>query len=59
MRDSKFMQKYLDEANFLGIAVKALSAAHQTILSDQTMRVSTHTTAKFKSNILESGYEIR
>jgi len=33
----------LDEANFLGIAAEALSAAHETILPDYGMRISTNT----------------
>lgn len=33
----------LDETNFFGIAVEALSAAHEPVLSDQSMRVTTHT----------------
>ncbi|GJT14745.1 zinc finger BED domain-containing protein RICESLEEPER 2 [Tanacetum coccineum] len=36
---------YLDETNFLGIAVEALSAAHKTILPDDAMRIPTHTAA--------------
>lgn len=36
----------LDEANFLGVAVKTLSAAHKAILPDQSMGVPTHTAAK-------------
>lgn len=35
--------KYLNEANFLGIAAEALPAAHQAILSDQPMGVPTDT----------------
>lgn len=37
---------HLNEANFLGIAAEALSAAHQPVLSDDSMRVPTHTTVK-------------
>ena len=33
----------LNEANFLGVAVEALSAAHETILPDQHMGIPTHT----------------
>ena len=36
----------LDEANFLGVAAEALSAAHKPILPDQSMWVTTHTAAK-------------
>lgn len=32
----------LDETNFLGIAAKALPATHESVLSDQPMRVPTH-----------------
>jgi hypothetical protein len=37
---------YLDEANVLGVAAEALPAAHQPILPDQSMRVTTHPAAK-------------
>ena len=37
---------YLNESNLLSIAAEALSAAHQAILSDNTMGVSTHTAVK-------------
>jgi len=40
---------YLNEANFLGIAAEALPAAHEPILADQAMRVTTHATAKITS----------
>lgn len=33
----------LDETNFFGIAVEALSAAHEPVLSNQSMRVTTYT----------------
>ena len=36
---------YLDEANFLGIAAEALSATHESILSNNCMRITTHTAA--------------
>lgn len=36
----------LDEANFLGIATEALSATHKSILPDQPMGISAHTTEK-------------
>lgn len=32
----------LDESNFFGVAAEALPAAHEPILSDQPMRVSTN-----------------
>lgn len=37
---------YLDEADFLCIAAEALSAAHEPVLSDYAMRISTHTAAR-------------
>lgn len=39
---------YLDEAYFLSIAAKALSATHEPILSNYTMGVPTNTAAKLK-----------
>jgi len=38
----------LDEANVLGIAAEALPAAHEPILPDQSMGVSTDPAAKYK-----------
>lgn len=35
----------LNETNFLGVATKALSATHKSILPDQPMGISTHTTS--------------
>jgi hypothetical protein len=41
---TKFREiEYLDEANLLGIATKALTAAHQTILPDYGVWVATYT----------------
>ena len=37
---------YLDKTNFLGIATEALPAAHQSILPDQPMRVTTNSAAQ-------------
>jgi hypothetical protein len=37
--------QYLDEANVLGVAAEALSAAHEPVLSDQAVGVSAHTAA--------------
>ena len=42
------MQGYLDEANVLGVAAEALPAAHEPILPDQPMGVSTDPAAKCK-----------
>ena len=42
------MQGYLDEANVLGVAAEALPAAHEPILPDQSMGVSTDPAAKCK-----------
>ena len=41
-------QGYLDEANVLGVAAEALPAAHESILPDQSMGVSTDLAAKYK-----------
>uniref|UniRef100_A0A0V0GR06 Putative ovule protein n=1 Tax=Solanum chacoense TaxID=4108 RepID=A0A0V0GR06_SOLCH len=41
---------YLNEANFLGIAAEALSAAHESILSNNCMRITTHTAATHTRN---------
>ena len=41
-------QGYLDEANVLGVAAEALPAAHEPILPDQSMGVSTDPAAKYK-----------
>ena len=41
-------QGYLDEANVLGVAAEALPAAHEPILPDQPMGVSTDPAAKYK-----------
>jgi hypothetical protein len=41
---------YLDEANFLGVATEALSAAHETILPDQPMGIPAHTTIQQKQH---------
>ena len=41
-------QGYLDEANVLGVAAEALPAAHEPILPDQSMGVSTDPAAKCK-----------
>lgn len=46
MRHAHDRHKYLNEANFLGVAAEALSAAHQTVLSDQPMGVPTDTAVK-------------
>ena len=34
----------LNEADLLGVAAETLPAAHEAVLPDQTMRVSTHAT---------------
>mgnify|MGYP006913719574 CR=1 FL=1 len=39
---------YLDEADVLGVAAEALPAAHEPILPDQPMGVSTDPAAKYK-----------
>jgi hypothetical protein len=39
------LSSYLDEAYFLGIAAEAPPTAHQSILPDYPMRVSTHSAA--------------
>jgi len=41
----KQIRAYLDEANFLGVAAEALSAAHETILPDYGMRIPANTAA--------------
>lgn len=51
-----FSKHYLNEANFLGIATEALPAAHETVLPDQPMRVSTHATVKRKPKQAKSIY---
>jgi hypothetical protein len=40
-----FLNSYLDEAYFLGIAAEALPTTHQSILPDYPMWVSTHPAA--------------
>ena len=40
-----FLNSYLNEAYFLGIAAEALPTTHQSILPDYPMRVSTHSAA--------------
>jgi len=39
---------YLDESDVLGVAAEALPAAHEPILPDQPMGVSTDPAAKYK-----------
>jgi len=43
---------YLNEANFLGIAMEALPAAHKAILPDQSMRIAAHTAASYTQNYI-------
>lgn len=43
--DRELTEVYLDEANFLSVAAEALPTAHQSILPDQTMRVSAYPAA--------------
>lgn len=43
---------YLDEADVLGVAAEALSAAHEPVLPDQSMRVPAHPATKhIKENV--------
>lgn len=46
-------QTNLDETNFLGIAPEALPTTHETILPDNSMRISTDSAATQKTNVLE------
>ena len=48
---------YLDEANLLGVAAEALSAAHNPVLSDQPMRVPAHATAKEIICLISDDYD--
>ena len=41
---------YLDKTDFLGIAMEALPAAHQSILPDQPMRVTTNSATQYQSS---------
>lgn len=53
----KFTDKYLNEANFLGVATEALSAAHKPVLPDYTMGVATDTAITSNDQIINQGHE--